>query len=662
VLIRSLILENFRQYRGKQQLELPADYGSDRNIIIIGGLNGAGKTSILEALRLTLFGKLNEDLWRHNSYKAYIRQCMNKQAALDGKREFHLAVELEVGDVQSSTTLRIERRWRFSDQMELASEALTLYSNDKEKLGLSQDEAELYIQERIPFGVSQFVFFDGEKIQELARDDGFTRDTHEAIYSILGLRLHQELEQDIWLYERSLLREHANSDEFRQAEQTLDRAEKQVREIQDHKADLQRELASVQQRHAAVQSERKRLGDRHLRDRLEIDEVLMSLKSQRDAIQHGLVNLVSHDLPLLLLSPILTRLRRRLETEAKVEQGQLVRSLLRDMRADVLEAYSRANGTSPRSLETALEEVLVAPETDQPLLYRHLSIDQKYALISRITSDGSLATGQVGSLLQELDTVDHKIRKVLQDKRTLPTDAEQLELEGQERDLMDQIKSLSAELGGVAVQERQATTERAAAKRSYDMAERRAELSREIQAKVEKARHIRETIATFIRSLAVEKAADVERFLSRMFRDLARKDEFVQEFVINPHTFAVEIKDTSGNMVELQTLSAGEKEIFAISLLWALGKSAVRELPMVIDTPLGRLDSVHRSHIAQHFFPVANRQVIVLSTDTEIDQSLYGSLTPFVAATFHLEYDPRQQATTIKPGYFFKAEEAKHVS
>jgi DNA sulfur modification protein DndD len=663
LLLRSLVLENFRQYRGIHRLNLPTDYDSDRNIILIGGLNGAGKTSILEALRLALFGRLNEDLWKHTSYKAFMKQCLNKQAAAQGKRELFLSVELDVGDVNSSTTLRIERRWRFSGQSDSVLDTVTLFSNDKEKLGFSQEEAELYIQERIPYGAAQFVFFDGEKIQDLARDDGFPDDTREAIYSILGLQVHQELEHDMFTYERTLLREHANSEEFKLAEQSLEKAEKRCLELQTRRAALQRDLVKAEQRHAEIQSERKRLGNRQLRDRMEIDETLATLRKQREEVQKKLVELLSYDLPMVLMRPLLADLKARLLDEAGREQTRLVRSLLLEKREQLLEAYLEAQGGNPAALNTALEQVLGGEVPPTSLLHANLTIEQKYNLISRIDAAGLQSAGQVESVLRDLDTADHRYKKVLQDKRALPTDAEELRLEEQERTVMDQMRSLASDLGALQVEERQAATERAAAKRSYDMAEQKAELSKEIEAKVLEAKRIREALSDFIRRLGERKSEEVGRYLTRMFLNLARKEGFVQEFTIKPESFAVEMTDGNGNPIDLKTMSAGEKEVFAISFLWALGKAAVQELPMVIDTPLGRLDSVHRGHIAERFLPHANRQVLVLSTDTEIDGALYRRLTPYIAAAFRLEFDMNEQTTSIVPGYFFDQEvENKHVS
>lgn len=104
-----------------------------------------------------------------------------------------------------------------------------------------------------------------------------------------------------------------------------------------------------------------------------------------------------------------------------------------------------------------------------------------------------------------------------------------------------------------------------------------------------------------------------------MFCQLARKKDLVKQFHINPCTFEVSFENFNGEIFPKRRLSAGEKTVYATSLVWALAQASHRPLPMVIDTPLGRLDTKHRLNLIKNFFPYANRQVILLSTDTEIN-------------------------------------------
>ena len=101
-----------------------------------------------------------------------------------------------------------------------------------------------------------------------------------------------------------------------------------------------------------------------------------------------------------------------------------------------------------------------------------------------------------------------------------------------------------------------------------------------------------------------------------------------------------------------KTLSAGERTIYAVAMLWALAKTSGRVLPVIIDTPLGRLDSEHRFHLVERYFPFASHQVIILSTDTEVDEDYFRTLTAWTSHTFHLIFDQSEEATRVEDGYF----------
>jgi len=100
------------------------------------------------------------------------------------------------------------------------------------------------------------------------------------------------------------------------------------------------------------------------------------------------------------------------------------------------------------------------------------------------------------------------------------------------------------------------------------------------------------------------------------------------------------------------SLSAGEKQLLATSLLWGLARASGRPVPTIIDTPLGRLDSSHRKHLIERYFPFASHQVLLLSTDEEIVDKYYKELEPYVARSYLLQHDEIKGQTTIQQGYF----------
>lgn len=108
-----------------------------------------------------------------------------------------------------------------------------------------------------------------------------------------------------------------------------------------------------------------------------------------------------------------------------------------------------------------------------------------------------------------------------------------------------------------------------------------------------------------------------------MYRLLSSRSGLIKDLTIDDKTYEVRISDRYGHEIKKSGLSAGEKEVFAISLLWGLAQTSQLKLPIIIDTPLSRLDSTHRDNIVNNYFPNAGEQVVILSTDTEIDTNYY---------------------------------------
>jgi DNA sulfur modification protein DndD len=148
------------------------------------------------------------------------------------------------------------------------------------------------------------------------------------------------------------------------------------------------------------------------------------------------------------------------------------------------------------------------------------------------------------------------------------------------------------------------------------------------------------------------KLADIELETARLYNRLSRKGAFLSGVAIDPERFTVSLTRWDGSTLPKERLSAGEKQLFAISVLWALAKTSRRAVPVIVDTPLARLDSEHRGRLLTEYFPHVSHQVIVLSTDTEVDVHAASMLEPYVSRRIELDHDPVTAKTTVVDGYF----------
>src|SRR5664279_1910128 len=171
---------------------------------------------------------------------------------------------------------------------------------------------------------------------------------------------------------------------------------------------------------------------------------------------------------------------------------------------------------------------------------------------------------------------------------------------------------------------------------------------------IEECDGIASVLNEFIVRLRKNKVHLLQEKTFEMYRLLSSRSGLIKDIIIDDKTYEVRITDRSGHDIRKSALSAGEKEVFAVSLLWGLAQTSELKLPIIIDTPLSRLDSTHRDNIVNNYFPNAGEQVIILSTDTEIDNSYYKTLQSHLSGAVSLVFNQQQELTTLKTGYFWE--------
>ena len=161
-----------------------------------------------------------------------------------------------------------------------------------------------------------------------------------------------------------------------------------------------------------------------------------------------------------------------------------------------------------------------------------------------------------------------------------------------------------------------------------------------------------EVMHEFVNRLQAQKVDILEKNITRCFKFLAQKQSIITSINIDPKTLNITLKDYQGGVLLKDQLSAGEKQMFAISILWGLALSSGYKLPVIIDTPMARLDSAHRSNFINKYLPNASSQVLVLSTDEEINGKYLEDIRHNINKAYTLIYDDEEKCSRIEPGYF----------
>jgi DNA sulfur modification protein DndD len=193
----------------------------------------------------------------------------------------------------------------------------------------------------------------------------------------------------------------------------------------------------------------------------------------------------------------------------------------------------------------------------------------------------------------------------------------------------------------------------AARRRQIEDRQSKREATTKAKKAIQLAQNAQRALQTFIKRLAPEKLALLKEHFEHMYNLLKKPEDPVHKIEIDKDTWRVILFDNKNRPLEKRVFSAGMKQMYALSLLWALSKASGREFPIVIDTPVGRLDKKNRWALFEKYLPHAGHQVVLLSTDTEVDKEAAIKLSPHIGKQYRLEYDSAKESTVIRLGYFF---------
>ena len=161
-----------------------------------------------------------------------------------------------------------------------------------------------------------------------------------------------------------------------------------------------------------------------------------------------------------------------------------------------------------------------------------------------------------------------------------------------------------------------------------------------------------ETLTEFKKRIQLEKIERLSQIATECFQTLVEKNSLARRIDINAETLDVTIIDVDGNELLKSQLSAGEQQMFAVAIVWALALSSGYKAPVIVDTPMARLDSSHRINFVTKYLPAASSQVMVLSTDEEIYGRYLDMVRDYVVDYYTLLYREEEQCTSIVKGYF----------
>jgi DNA sulfur modification protein DndD len=672
MLLSQLMLENYGLYRGRHVLDLTprVKYRRERPIVLIGGKNGAGKTTILEAVRLALYGRasLGRRI-RQVDYDAFLRARVHRSR--DSRvRPTTARVGIEFDHVIRGELHRysVERAWTLSGKSSAIEELFI--RRDGELLDeIDRDHWQSFVCDIVPEGLSQLFFFDGEKIKELAEDLSGEEALADAVKSLLGLDVVERLQADLSVFaSREIVRSGSQADrselkqlrsEEQQSADEFDRAHVAVGEVTKDLDEIQRELAKRE-------TELRREGLVFAEDRDRLNEEKGNLNARVEHAQRLLREACESLFPLSLCPKTCDALRGQLDLEDRQRSAVYVRRELLETRRAVRDVVTTGvKDSSSHELETRtavsreIDSLFDRRLSELPPAHKDayalgLSEGQSQRLTSWLDEAATTSRMHVHRLCEELERTQARVTDVDIELVRMPND-------DVVRPVAEALGDLNKQLG--ALQRREADLRRERDQAAARLAVVRGRIDamvgrrQEVQAgqdRLQVVQRVKTALGVYLERLTERKVAALQTTVTECFNRLCRKGDLLRSVEINPKTFTVTLLNRDGDTISKSELSSGEKQIYAIAMLWGLAQTSGRPLPIIIDTPLGRLDSDHRQNLIETYFPHASHQVILLSTDTEVDGALYEGLRSHVSHAYHLVFDRRESCTVPEEGYFWK--------
>lgn len=605
--ITKLILNNIGVYADKTTF----NFGSGKPIILIGGLNGRGKTTILYAIALALYGYKSPYINKKN-YIKYLQSLQNT------KNISYVDLEIKLED----NTYYLKRSWD-----DKGKEVFSVLKNNILNTYLSDNWLDFW-ESMLPSDLAKLFLFDGEQITKYAENMGSIVDK---IRQFLGLSVIDDLYKNIKKIERNTIKQLNNNittDDLTRLQQAKDTQQKQLilldRQIQQLKQDEQNIKNVIDNLNKQQYNIINKTNERNI------------LNEKQIQVKNNLISLTSKELPFLLVLGLI----KEAEEQAKKESSnKLYNKILNKVKE-----YKKESTELDGFLNFCKKDL-----NDINLELSYYNYTHLYNQIEQVSTD-------LKNNLDKYNNINIELNQL----------KEYIELENNEllKDIQNELKKQEKLYIDIKIKLKELEFNRSKINGEY--IRQNAEYKRILEETVTKlddiddnkriikyTNFIKTVLENYKIKLQENKIKNIANTMTDCYKILANKKDLINRIDIDPITLKFKYYN---NDIEIKNLSTGEKQLIVICFLWSLNICNKIKLPVIIDTPLARLDYNHRTKLVTKYFPFAGNQTIILSTDTEINQDLYNCMIDNVGDSYTLIYNDIARTTTIAQGYLFGGE------
>lgn len=716
--INKLKLKNFRSYEEETVFDFATT--DDKNIILIGGKNGAGKSTIFEAIKLCIYGPMAYKYQGFNaSYISKVKSNINNNSLKSDLVDAFVSIDLELSEGTEINIYTLTRKWTFKNKK--LDEIFLVYKNYS-PIPLKDEELnffENYITSIISPKTFEFFFFDGEHLSEFFIGKNSNTHLKQSLLSLCNFDTFDVLKNTIL----SSIRNSKNDDaELELAKTNYLALEDEFAKLTLEKANLVDDLNNISiniddlnQKQKQLESDFRKKGGVLAEEREILNKKTIELETRRSVINQSIKDFCNDLLPFLIVKDQIFNLKNQIKSES----DNLVYSQLKDkLSADYFKnlLLSKLDTSSIDEIAMTVSEALIDDikpdnQEDDFKVIHNLSNDESNSILSLIDNILSIDDNNILSLFDEHRNIGEELSKIRTILNNSLEDESLNKYINELTDLSNKIGHLSEVKNNLEIKLKDLDILVSNAETSKDKAKSKYTDLLQSNKVVDMSSDLILMLDDMITTLTESKTKEIQNNFMYIFKKIIRKDNFIDfididsnfntSLYINKMYNSLEIENLIENIgydemekklgnlffedlfteykvknrsellnkikngnqsafitlrtkVDINGFSSGEKQIYILCLYWALLKASDIEIPFIIDTPYARIDETHRNNITNEYFSTISDQVIILSTNTEIDEKSYKDIKPRLNGEYLIDYDDINRKTIQSKGYFFE--------
>lgn len=688
MVIHEIELNNFRIYKGSNLIEIGPR--KDRNLVIISGRNGFGKTTFLMSLVWCLYGKQMQDvddLYKkeiadQGGYSKYIVNSLNRLAKSNGETVFSVSITFREINIPEVPCKEITVKRSYNVATSASDEVEVLIDGHHSELAKDVGP-EIFIREFImPIEIAKFFFFDAEKIVSLAEVNTAEqrRNLSRAYSEVLGIKKYEDLRKELESLQLKLRQESASAAEKAQLKQLeldvetcaagIEERQKTINEQREIRNEKNKESRDIQEKLIKAGSVIT------VEELLALREQEAQLVLQQENLQAKLKDSLEY-IPFAIAGEKLLEIDRQLENETNYKAAQFkeenvkgaTQKILTDLAGvpvpeDLIIDY-RVRRHYEDTLEKLIRKHFFADTPSLPGDFKPLhdfsdaerhelrvmltNIKQSFKeSFARISGDYTQTKNELNAIRRKLkDAEANQEDPIIEEFRK-----QKDELDKQLLRIEEHIDSLNREIGEL-------TNEKTQKGKRIEELSKKLQVSQDNKRKDEVITQNIANLKTVITQFKAKKKASLEAQILAGLKQLMHKKSFIKnvEVDIIGDDIDIILKNGRNDVIRKEALSKGEQQMYATALLRGLVEESDIRFPVFIDSPMQKFDEQHAENIVKYFYPNISDQVVIFPLiNKELTAQEYSILQKHISRTVLIQnvHEDKSEFLPVEPDQFLK--------